>query len=51
MGTQTKEKYLHIRIDSETKEKLLKYCNDKLITPSKLIRKLLIDYIENEKTK
>ena len=51
MRTQKKDKYLHIRIDYETKKDFLKYCDFKLITPSKLIRKILIDYIKNEKNK
>lgn len=49
MRTQNKEKYLHIRIDNNLKEDVLNYCDKKLITPSKLVRKLLNDYIINEK--
>lgn len=47
MRTQKKE-YLHIRIEGDVKDALLKYCEENITTPSLIIR----DYIKkiiNEK--
>jgi antitoxin component of RelBE/YafQ-DinJ toxin-antitoxin module len=43
------KKYIHIRIDDDLKIKLNTICDKKLITPSKLIRFLIKEYIKNEK--
>ena len=42
------KKYVHIRIDDELKLKFYKICDKKLITPSRLIRFLIEEYIKNE---
>ena len=47
MRSQKKDKYIHIRIDSDVKDSFIKKCDDKSISPSKLIRKLIIDFINN----
>lgn len=49
MKTQNKKKYVHIRIEEKIKYEFEKICEGKLITPSKLIRKLIVDYINQEK--
>ena len=48
MGTQKKEKYIHMRINEKEKARLLSYCDEHLTTPSKLIRKFINDIL-NEK--
>lgn len=48
MRTQSKNKYLHVRVDEDIKHKFLNTCEKNCITPSKLIRKFINDYILNE---
>jgi antitoxin component of RelBE/YafQ-DinJ toxin-antitoxin module len=48
MRTQRKDKYLHIRVDEEIKAKFLDKCGVNCVTPSKLIRRFIEEYIKNE---
>lgn len=44
--TTEMDKYIKIRVDEETKNKFYNKCDSEAINPSKLIRKLINDWLE-----
>lgn len=52
MGTQEKSKYIHIRIESDLKNKFTNYCENNLTTPSIVIRdfikKIILDNVKGK---